>query len=204
MKRALIVAGLIIVAVAGLLEAQTTGINDREIQRFVLPGTNTTGLRVHASNVHMSLALPRGNIAAMGGYKVAFVYAHGDQSRINLTASAMPIAGTIRPSDSGSGVSYQRVPFKGSVIGVAIGASTALTAGTATAEATILRAGDLVDPTGLTVVLSSVGSTQYNAARQDREISNFTALEGVGCRLTTNAAFAPTTAELVCTVIIEF
>lgn len=203
MKRALIIASVVVLALAALLEAQTTGINDQETQRFVLPGTNTTGFRVHASNAHMSVSIPRGNIAAMGGYKVAFVYAHGDQSSASLTNSVMPVAGTTRPSDSGSGIAYQRVPFKGSVIGVAIGASTALTAGTATAEATILRAGDVVFGTGLTTVLSS-SSPQYNAAQRERDLSTFTAVEAVGCRLTTNAAFAPVTAELVCTVIIEF
>ena len=207
MKRALIVAVLILLAGASLLEAQTTGINDREIQRFILPGTNTTGMRVHASRVHMSLTLPAGNIIAVGGYKVAFSYAHTGNVSVNISNAAMPVAGTAGPQGPtgplAAGVAYQRTPFAGSVIGVAIGASAALTAGSATAEATIRQFDDAVRATGLTAVIAGTAATQFNATAQARGISVFSTTDSIGCRLTTTADIAPLTAEVVCTVIVE-
>ena len=202
MKRALFVAGLILLAVAGLLEAQTTSIDDREVQRFVLPGTNTTGMRVHTSAAHMSLTLI-GQIAAGGGYKVSFAYAHGENIVQSTTNAVMPIAGTTRSQDSGSGVSYQRIPYAGSIIGISIGASTALTAGSATAEATIFRS-NMVIATGLTATIASSGDLQYATVAQARGLDGFTPAEAIGCRLTTSADLAPRTAEMVCSVIVEF
>ena len=204
MKRALLVAPLIVLALAAPLEAQTTGIEDREIQRFVLPGTNTTGFRVHANRSHMNLTLPSGNIVAIGGYKVAVAFAHPENMKPSLTNEAMPLVGTARPGDSGSGVPYQRTPFAGSIIGIAIGASTALTAGSATAEATIRELSGTVRAMGLTAVISGTAATQYNATAQARDLDRFTSSDGVGCRITTSSNLAPVTAEIVCTVIIEF
>lgn len=62
MRQALIIAALVLLALAGLLEAQTTGPNDQEIQRFVVPGTNTTAWRVHSSGSVMNLTLAHGAI----------------------------------------------------------------------------------------------------------------------------------------------
>ena len=202
MKRVLIVAGLVLLAAAGLLEAQSTGPNDQETQRFVLPGTNTTGWRVHASRAHMSLALPRGNIIAAGGYKVAFAYAHGGNVVVNSTNVAMPILGTAsQVSAISPGVLYQRVPYEGSIMAISIGASAALTAGTVTAEATIRRPDGTVYPSGLTAALTT--GDQFATNTQARGRSVFTDLEGVGCRLTATSAVTPVTAEVLCTVIVE-
>lgn len=203
LRRIAVVAICVLVASAALLEAQTTGVNDQEVQRFVLPGGNQTGLRVHASRSHMSLTLPIGKIAALGGYKVAFAYAHGDNTKPSVSAAAMPISGTPKPLVSGSGIPYQRAPYAGSVIGIAVGASTALTAGTVTAEATIRQIDGTVIGTGLTAVLSSAAAVQYNATSQPRELDNFTASDGVGCRLTSSSDLAPVTAQIVCTVTVE-
>ena len=205
MKRALIVAGLIVFAVVGLLEAQTTGITDREIQRFVLPGTNTTGHRVHASRVHMSLTLPSGNIIARGGYKTLIAFAHPEATKASLTNVAMVLAGAGLRS-SNAGVSYQRAAFAGSIIGITLGASTALTTGTATAEATILPFNSTtVQPTGLTVTLdAALATSQFNAEERARGLFAFTGADSVGCRITTAATLAPVTGVLACTVIIEF
>ena len=207
MKRALIVAVLILLAGASLLEAQTTGINDREIQRFILPGTNTTGMRVHASRVHMSLTLPSGNIIAVGGYKVAFNYAHTGNVSVSISNAAMPIAGTASATGTtgplAAGVAYQRTPYAGSVIAVSCGASAALTAGSATCEATIRNFDDTVVATGLTAVISGTGATQFNATAQARGLDVFLTTDSIGCRLTTTADIAPLTAEVACTVIVE-
>lgn len=207
MKRALIVAVLILLAAAGLLEAQTTGITDREIQRFVVPGSaNRTGFRVHASNtaVHMSLTIPAGNIIARGGYKTMVAFAHGENTKPSLTDVAMVLAGSARPTESASGVSYQRTPFAGSIIGVTIGASAALTAGSATAEATWREIDGTVRRSFLTAVISGTAATQFNATAQARGVNAFTASDGIGCQITTSSDLLPVTAEMVCTVIIEF
>ena len=201
MKRALIIASVVVLALAALLEAQTTGINDQETQRFVLPGTNTTGYRVHASNAHMSIAIPRGNIVAAGGYKTLIHFAHGDQTSATITGSIMPLAGSARPSDSGSGVNYQRMPYGGSIMAVAIGASSAVTAGRITARATVLRIGGVVYLTGLTALLDG---GQYQVSQQERGIDTFTSGEGIGCQLTTTSNYTPVTSEVVCTVVVEF
>ena len=203
LRRVSLALVLVLLAVAGLLEAQTTSTQDREIQRFVIPGTaNTTGYRVHASATaaHLGVAIPRGNIAAMGGYKTMIHFAHGDQTSATLTDSIVPLAGSARPSDSGSGVNYQRMPYTGSIMAVAIGSSAAVTAGRITARATILRAGG-VYRTNLTTILDG---GQYQVAQQERGIDIFNATEGIGCQLSTTSNFAPVTAEVICTIIVEF
>lgn len=63
MKRALIVVGLLaLLGGTALVWAQSTGINDQEVQRFVLPSSNTTGFRVHTSGSIMNLTLSHGSL----------------------------------------------------------------------------------------------------------------------------------------------
>lgn len=193
-----------------LVLAQTTGPADVEIERFVLPGTTTTGLRVHGARTEMSLRLPAGDIWAEGGYKVAYTYAHGENIVPSVSNSAIPIAGTTRSGDATSGVPYQRLPSAGSVIGIALASSAALTLGAAHGEAIIFTVGGQAVRTGFTVPigagLGSGGSatTQYNSATRSRLASTpFTAGQAVGCHLTTDARMAPASAELACTIIVE-
>ena len=208
LSRVAVVVLVVAVGSAALLEAQSTGINDQEVQGFVLPGTSTKASRVHANRSHMSLALPYGNIIAQGGYKIAYVYAHPNNIRASLSNSAMTIAGTgsERDNNSASGVYYQRPPYAGSIIGISAGASTALTAGSVTLEATVLRKGlTPVVGTGLTTVLSSAAAVQYNANAQPRNhyLSTFYPGDLIGCRLTSSGDLAPATAEIACTLVVE-
>lgn len=215
MKRSFGLAVVALVAVGMVITAfaQSTGVNNQEIQRFVLPGTNTTGYRAHASGSELHITLPAGNIWAQGGYKVAYTYAHGDFLTANLSATAMPIAGTLRISPAGGGVTtggvfYQKPPSAGYVVGVAISSSTALTAGAAHAEATVLIGGSSVQGTGLRTIIGP-GETvdQYAAATQARDRApKFRAgnEDSVGCRWATSANVAPSNAQIICTVIVEY
>ena len=82
-------------------------------------------------------------------------------------------------------------------------ASAALTAGSATCQATIRNFDDTVVATGLTAVISGTGATQFNATAQARGLDVFLTTDSIGCRLTTTADIAPLTAEVACTVIVE-
>src|SRR5438046_924091 len=144
LRRIAVLALTVVLGTAALLEAQSTGLTDTEVQGFVLPGTALKGMRVHGNRSHMSLALPYGNIIARGGYKIPYTYSHGDQIKASVSAAAMPITGTPKQNVNASGVAYQRAPYAGSVIAIAVGTSTAITAGSVTAEATILRNGAVV------------------------------------------------------------
>lgn len=69
MKRALIVVGLLALlalVAAAPAEAQSTGVTNQEIQRFTVPGGNTTGWRVHSDGTRVNLTLPVGAITFTG------------------------------------------------------------------------------------------------------------------------------------------
>lgn len=186
--------------------AQTTGINDQEIQRFILPGTNTTGWRVHANRTEMNLRIPAGDIWASGGYKVQYGFSHGRRIVQNTSNSAAAAVGTIGVSGT-SGVLYAPTPYAGSVIAVAIASSQALTAGYAHAEATVYQvAGNQTFRTGLTALIGFAGtgiSTRSARATQAKDLDRFLATEGVGCQMTTTSDLTPASAELLCTVVVE-
>lgn len=209
MRRILLIAGLVIALLAGAAEAQTVGINDQEVQGFFLPATSTKAYRVHASRTAMGLTLAHGTITAAGGYKVPFTFAHGGRTQVSLSAVVMPIAGTVSAAfNTGAvGILYQPTPTPGSIIAIAIASSTALTVGTATAEATVLElagGAGTARTTGFTVALDAgTGYTRYRAATQARGLTTFTNGDAVGCNLATSSDFAPTTAEVACTLIVE-
>lgn len=202
LRRVAVAALALVVVTAALLEAQTTGPADREIQRFVLPGSNTTGMRVHSSRTVMSQTLA-GNIIATGGYKAAFTYAHPEFVVTTVTNAHLPIAGT--PRAGSSGVAPLMPSTGGSIIGVSIASSAALTRDAAHVEAVMLRGGLGVVASGLRAVIGGgLTNTQFAASTQARGLTNFTATDAVTCRLTTDANVRPLTAQIACTVIVEF
>lgn len=185
--------------------AQTTGVNDVEIERFVLPGTNTTGFRVHGNRTEMNLRLPAGDIWAQGGYKVQYGFSHGRRIVQGTSNSNAAAVGTIGVSGT-SGVLYASTPYAGSVVAVAIASSQALTAGYAHAEASVYQvAGDQIFRTGLTAMIgfTETGFTRSRASSQAKDLDRFLATEGVGCQMTTTSDLTPASAELLCTVVVE-
>src|SRR3990167_171125 len=217
MKRRLsvVLVGLFAFGVIAVAFAQTTGINDQETRRLILPGTNTTGERVHANRTEMNLRLPAGDIWASGGYKNVFAYAHGDFAIPNISATAAPLAGSSRfVNVSGSlgtatGPLYQQPGYAGSIIGVSLALNTALTTGAAHAEATIftLNGGAIVRTQLRALVAVKTdpqGTDQYNVTTQAKDVDVFTAAQGVGCQINTSSDLRPLNALGVCSVIVEF
>ena len=66
MKRIVVVTLALLLAFATLVSAQSTGINNQEVLRFVVPGSNVTGLRVHASTSVINLTLAHGALQFLG------------------------------------------------------------------------------------------------------------------------------------------
>lgn len=203
MKRLVgVLVGLLILCAGTPVFAQS----DLTIQRFNCPGGNTQCVRTHANTSTASITVT-GNLIAAGGYKSAFVFAHPNYVTTGgYTNASVPIAGTGDLRISASGVNVHRMPYAGSVIGVTIAASTALT-GTASAhaEALIYTSATASRATGLTTVIgATLTQTQFAGATQARGLDNFASTEGIGCRTSSNAAFTPGNVNLVCAVIVEY
>lgn len=206
-------ARLLLISLLCLLPSAAWAQSDLTQFQLTLPGTvaprNTPSLRVHASTTEGHLTLAHGDIIASGGYKVAYTYSHTGRTQVSLSSVAMPIAGTVAP-EVPAGVLYQRTPSKGSVIGLALASSAALTAGSATCEAVILNADGNANTTGFQVLIgvagipNTFGRTRYNAVTQARGLDPFDFLDAVGANISTSADFAPTTAVLACTVVVVY
>lgn len=191
----ILVIVILVLAAPGATPAST---HDLTVDQFFLPGTNTSGYRVHTSTTraHMNITIPRGNIWAVGGYKALARFTHpatASQSSANIALS-------------GTAVTQQRFGYEGSVLGVSVVSSSALTAGTATAVPTIRNLGT-VRATGLTAAIGTgptAGHTQFFSRTQARGRDVFGASDEVGCQLTTTSDIAPVGANILCTVIVEF
>ena len=202
--RRLVLAALAVLLSAGVAGAQT----DLTHEQINIPGTNTSGFRIHGntSTVNVTVA---GVIAATGGYKVAFPFAHTGSSIVAaLTNSAVPVVGSVSGNITGggqSGVLYYRTPTAGSIVAISIMASTALTTqASAHAEAVVIAGMSTTRRTGFTTVIgATLTNTQYGSATAARGTYNFTASEGVGCNVSTSTVVTPLTARLTCTLIVE-
>ena len=191
MKRIILAVLVALLAAPALVAAQT----DLTVDQFFLPGSNTSGYRVHASAAHMTVSLPHGRITADGGYKTVFQFAH--VATASLTNQAIAVAGY--------GVLYQPSTATGSVIGVGIAASEPITAGRATARAVVRNRLNDIMPTRLTVAIGDgERSRRFNAATQARGLDYFDYTMAIGCDLTTTSAITPTNAQLLCSVVVEF
>lgn len=215
---------LLAFGVFALALAQTTGPDNVEIQRFVLPGTNTTGWRVHASGSQANLRLPAGDLNASGGYRVAYTFAHGSGVARGTTSVDVPIAGSPnRGEGTIDGVLHQMFPTAGSVIGLSIGSSVALTAGYAHAQVTVWNRVDATQSavattadatqtspstTGLVAMIGSpisLSRTRYATMSRSKDLAPAVpAGDGVGCQITATGDLRPNTAQLTCTVIVEY
>lgn len=210
MKRRFValVLGLLMAGVAWPAWGQT----DLSVQQFFLPGTNTSGYRVHANTTEMNLTLA-GDLYARGGYKVAYVFSHGSAAAANATTHA-PVAGLGLSSSYRQLLTpiFQMMPFTGSVRAVTIWSSHPLTGGSAHAEATIFQAG-LAAPfdqgigTGLIARIGVAGSGYLNdqvaASAQGPNVDVFNNPQQIGCRIGTQTGLVPLPI-LVCTVVVEY
>jgi hypothetical protein len=96
-----------------------------------------------------------------------------------------------------SGNAEYVLPFAGSVVGISVASNALRTGGVAAVEAAINGVG-----TGLTTQINA-GNTLYNSSTQAKDTDSFGAGARLGVFLTTDAAWAPTTADFVITVIVE-
>jgi len=90
------------------------------------------------------------------------------------------------------------VPLDGSVIGISIASNDARTGGTLTVDVTVNGT-----KTGLQAVLDGT-NTQYHYATQTKDTDTVSAGDRIGVKITTDASWAPTTADIVVTVWVEF
>lgn len=193
-------------------EAQTTSINDIEVQQFFLPGTRTSGWRAHANRAEMNLTLA-GDLYARGGYKVAYAFSHNSATTANTNSHA-PVAGLSTINTGGSLNTNNRfipMPYGGSVIAVTVSSHVPLTAGMAHAEATIFTPGGgtygAAEATGLKAQIGVSGQnqsyTQHGWVSQSPNVDVFNPPATIGCKVGASTDVAPIPL-LTCTVIVEF
>jgi len=89
------------------------------------------------------------------------------------------------------------MPFAGSVLGIGVASNAARTGGTLAVDVTINGVA-----TGLQAQLDA-SNTQYHSATQPKDTDAFSAGARLGVKITTSADWAPTTADIVVTVIVE-
>ena len=89
------------------------------------------------------------------------------------------------------------MPKPGSVVGISIASNEVRTGGTLTVDITINGAAP-----GLQAVLDGT-NTQYHYATQDRRLDAFVAGDRLGVKITTDAGWLPTTADIVVMVLVE-
>ena len=199
-----------LLALAGIGLPSLGSAQDLTVEQFFLPGTNTSGFRVHASSTEMALTLA-GPIRSTGGYKSYIQYSHAEQVVRGASNVAMPIAGTSLGSGSSTGprilgVVRQRMATTGSIIGIAIASSAALTYGAAHVEATItnIAAGQVNRTEFLAVIGGGLTNTQFATTTRARGRHPFGTGDAVGCNVNVQVdGVRPLTAELLCTLIVE-
>ena len=107
----------------------------------------------------------------------------------NQSAVALDVLGL-------AGNTEYTMELEGSIIGISIASNDARTAGTLTVDATVNGTA-----TGLQAVLDGTNTT-YHYATQIPETDTFSAGDRLGVKITTDASWAPVTADIVVTVIV--
>lgn len=130
-----------------------------------------------------------GDIKGVGGFKTAFCFMQQDVAA-EQSAVAIPVLGLAANTEI-------VLPFSGSVIGIAVASNDARTAGSLTVDVTVNGTA-----TGLQAALDG-SNTQYHSATQAKDTDAFAAGARLGVKITTSADWAPTTADIVVTVVIE-
>jgi hypothetical protein len=130
-----------------------------------------------------------GDLDAKGGYRQSFTF-YLDAVAANLTNSPLkPTAG---------GITQLPIPYSGSLAGIAIRASTGVTAGSITVRPTINGSGNF-----MTAVLNT-STPQTAFSTQPKDNSVFNAGDLIGCTVTTSSDFTPVGANIIVTVTVEF
>ncbi len=129
-----------------------------------------------------------GDIKGVGGFKQPFLFLQNNVAA-NQSAVALVVCGQ-------ANLNSGNMPFAGSVIGISVNSNEAWTGGALLVDVTINGT-----VTGLTCVLAEPTPLKdYNTQAKDTDV--FAANDEIGVKITT-ADWAPTTADIVVTVIVE-
>lgn len=139
--------------------------------------------------VNKDLWVPGYDIFAAGGYKQPFNFFQSNVAA-NQSAVALEVLGL-------AGNTEYVMAYQGSVMAVSVASNDARTGGTLTVDVTI----DGV-VTGLQAVLDD-DPTQFAYGVQAAEADSFSPGDRLGVKITTDASWAPTTADIVVAVIVE-
>ena len=131
-----------------------------------------------------------GDIYAAGGYKNSFNFMQSDVTA-GQTSVSLNVLGL-------TGNSEYVLPCAGSVIGISVASNEARTAGTLTVDATVNGIA-----TGLQAALDAANTTYYSST-QNVNTDAFSTGDRLGIVITTSADWAPTTADIVITAVIEY
>jgi hypothetical protein len=129
------------------------------------------------------------DISAPGGFKMPFSFSQTDVT-VSQTAIGLNVL------SNGNSFTFP-MGYSGSVVGIAVTTNDPRTAGTLTVEATVNGTG-----TGLTAALDGTNTTT-DVTTQAKDADAFAAGNLLGAIITTDAGWAPTTADIVVTVYVE-
>jgi len=123
-------------------------------------------------------------------YKVPFMFEENNTAA-NQTAVAIQLATT-------DAIVEVELPWAGSVIGISISSNASRSAGSAIVDATINGT-----VTGLQATLDGTNA-DHHSATQAKDTDSFSAGDLIGVKITTDASWAPNTADLVVVVFVSF
>lgn len=176
---------------------QTSKLDEMTSVRFLNQGSNpaednkTGEVAVVSSNLKFCL---RGRTPSAAPVYVPAITKPFNFFQSNVAASQSAVALAVLGLTGNTGFP---MPFPGSIIGIAVTTNDARTAGTLTVDATINGT-----VTGLQAVLNGTNTTTAYAV-QDAEADVFVAGALIGVKITTDGSWAPTTADIIVTVIVQ-
>lgn len=176
---------------------QTTKLDEMTSVRFLNQTTdpdenNRTGeIAVVKSNIKFCL---RGRTPSAAPIFIPAITKPFNFFQSNVAASQSAVALSVLGLTGNTGFV---MPFPGSIIGISIASNDARTAGTLTVDVT--KNGTV---TGLQAVLDGTNTTTHYAT-QEAEADVFDAGDLIGVKITTDGSWAPTTADIVVTVIVQ-
>ncbi len=176
--------------VTGKLQVAAESAADKVIVAKMAATPTGNAIEVQDSAGAQVMAIEKdGDIKGVGGFKQPFLF---KQDNCAAAQSAVPIEIAGQPN-----LAEIVMPFAGSVVGISVISSEARTAGTLAVDATVNGTA-----TGLQATLDA-GNPQSHSATQAKDTDAFNAGDRLGVKITTSADWAPTTADIVVTVIVE-
>lgn len=151
---------------------------------------------IHALDTTNSLAYWRVGSTWRAADLYGGVATFGPFQWTNLAASQTDLRGGMGGvGDAGAGTPTWQSPFAGSIVGISVRGSAAITAGGASAA--VFKAQVAGATVNMAVALDSTTNTTINSASQGPGVDTFTAGQTLAMSVTTSGTFAPTTTEYV-------